>query len=74
MQVEIGGQRIDQHYGVWLEIWDELTQTSEKQNGYNHMIKGVDLLSPHSQEKYNTVTNNRHFVQKNVWTPIICCI
>jgi hypothetical protein len=38
VQVEIGGQRIDQHYGVWLEIWDELTQTSEKQNGYNHMI------------------------------------
>lgn len=38
VQVEVGGQRIDQHYGVWLEIWDELTQVSEKQNGYNHMI------------------------------------
>jgi len=23
---------------MWLEIWNELTQTSEKQNGYNHMV------------------------------------
>ena len=38
VEIEIGGQRIDKHYGVWLEIWNELTQTSEKQNGYNHMV------------------------------------
>ena len=38
VDIEIGGQRIDRQYGIWLEVWDELTQTSEKQNGYNHMI------------------------------------
>lgn len=38
VQVEIGGQRIDQQYGTWLEIWNDLTQTSEKENGYNHMV------------------------------------
>jgi hypothetical protein len=38
VDIEIGGQRIDRHYGLWLEIWDELTQTAEKQNGYNHMV------------------------------------
>lgn len=38
VSVEIGGQKIDKHYGEWLEIWDELTQTAEKRNGYNHMI------------------------------------
>lgn len=38
VQVEIGGQVIDKHYGEWLEIWDELTQTSEKQAGFNEMI------------------------------------
>lgn len=38
VSVEIGGQEIDKHYGVWLEIWDELTQTSEKQAGFNQMI------------------------------------
>ena len=38
VDIEIGGQRIDRHFGLWLELWDELTQTSEKRNGYNHMI------------------------------------
>jgi hypothetical protein len=38
VDIEVGGQRIDRHYGLWLEIWDELTQTAEKQNGFNHMI------------------------------------
>ncbi len=38
VSIEIGGQKIDKHYGTWLEIWDELTQVAEKQNGYNHMI------------------------------------
>lgn len=38
VSVDIGGQTIDKHYGIWLEIWDELTQTAEKANGYNHMV------------------------------------
>lgn len=33
VDIEIGGQRIDRHWGTWLEIWDELTQTAEKENG-----------------------------------------
>ena len=40
VDIEIGGQRIDRHFGLWLEMWDELTQTAEKQNGYNHMVLG----------------------------------
>ncbi len=38
VQVEVGGQIIDKQYGVWLEIWDELTITAEKEAGYNQMI------------------------------------
>lgn len=38
VDIEVGGQRIDRHYGLWLEIWNELTQVSEKQNGYAHMV------------------------------------
>ena len=30
VEVEIGGQRIDKHYGDWLHIWNELSQTSGK--------------------------------------------
>lgn len=38
VEVEIGGQRIDRHYGLWLDIWDELTQTAEKKVGYSQMV------------------------------------
>lgn len=24
VDIEIGGQRIDRQYGIWLEVWDEL--------------------------------------------------
>lgn len=37
VNVEIGGQPIDKHYGTWLEVWDELTQPAEKRDGYNAM-------------------------------------
>ena len=38
VKVEIGGQKIDEHYGIWLEIWSELTTPSEKQLGYQEMV------------------------------------
>ena len=37
--IEVGGQKIDSQYGEWLEIWNSLTQVSEKENGYNHMVR-----------------------------------
>jgi hypothetical protein len=38
VEVEIGGQRIDRHYGDWMHIWNQLTMTSEQQKGYFKMI------------------------------------
>ena len=38
VNIEVGGQKIDGQYGEWLEIWNALTQVSEKENGYNHMV------------------------------------
>ena len=40
--VEIGGQEIDKHYGWWMYIWQELTMTSEKAQGYKRMVGGQD--------------------------------
>jgi hypothetical protein len=37
VEVEIGGQRIDKHYGDWLAIWNELTQTAGHWDGYKTM-------------------------------------
>jgi len=43
-EVEIGGQRIDKHYGDWLHIYNELTQDDEKEEGYDEMIGNVARL------------------------------
>jgi hypothetical protein len=48
VNIEIGGQEIDRHYGDWLNIWNELTQTAEKEDGYNVMIGSTVALSPTS--------------------------
>lgn len=45
ISIEIGGQTIDKHYGDWLNIWNELTQTSEKLEGYEAMIGNVTSLT-----------------------------
>ena len=52
VSIEIGGQQIDKHYGDWLNIWNELTQTAEKEAGYNVMIGNTADL------KSNTSTPN----------------
>lgn len=38
VELEIGGQKIDTHYGDWLEIWSQLTVPAEKRMGYLEMI------------------------------------
>lgn len=38
VEVEIGGQRIDKHYGTWLSIWSSLTTTKGHETGYASMI------------------------------------
>ena len=45
VNIEIGGQEIDRHYGDWLNIWNELTQTAEKEDGYNVMIGSTTSLT-----------------------------
>ena len=45
VEVEIGGQRIDKHYGDWLNIWNELTQEPGKQAGYDNMVGNTITLT-----------------------------
>lgn len=47
VDIEIGGQRIDRHYGQWMHIWQELTLTKEHEDGFNAMIGNtVELTTP----------------------------
>ena len=43
VEIEIGGQRIDKHYGDWLHIWNELTQTEGHKAGYAQMVGGSSV-------------------------------
>jgi len=40
IELEIGGQRIDKHYSEWLYIWNELSMTAGKKDGYKLMVGG----------------------------------
>ena len=42
IELQIGGNVIDTHYGEWLEIWNELTIRESHKKGYYNMI-GKDI-------------------------------
>jgi len=58
VEVEIGGQRIDKHYGDWLHIWNELTQTAGHQSGYARMVGNVPRLTQVISGNAGTVDSN----------------
>jgi hypothetical protein len=48
VEIEIGGQQIDKHYGDWLHIWNELTLPCGKTRDYLKMVSelgGVSLAA-----------------------------
>jgi hypothetical protein len=45
VELEIGGQRIDKHYGQFMHIWQELTLSKEHEDGYNVMIGNTTALT-----------------------------
>lgn len=45
VEIQIGGAPIDKHYGVWLDVWYELTHTTGQERGYNAMIGDVPELT-----------------------------
>jgi len=38
VEVEVGGQVIDKHYGAWMKIWCDLTHGSDKKAMLNEML------------------------------------
>ena len=41
VEVEIGGQRIDKHYGEWLDIWSQLSCSDTEAMKLHSMINGT---------------------------------
>ncbi len=44
-KIEIGGSKIDEQYGDWLNIWYELTHKTGQERGYARMIGDVPELN-----------------------------
>lgn len=58
VELEIGGQRIDKHYGDWIHIWNELTQTAGHQLGYATMVGNTPYLTTPSATTGVTVAGD----------------
>jgi len=68
VEVEIGGQRIDKHYGDWMHIWNELTQTAGHQAGYANMVGNVPRLTqPVAAGSEESMPQTTLFVPLQFW-------
>ena len=66
VEVEIGGQRIDRHYGDWLHIWAELTQTAGHQIGYANMCGNIPSLT----SVVNATAASKTMAGEILWIPL----
>ena len=67
VEVEIGGQRMDKHYGTWLHIWNELTQTAGHQAGYANMVGNVPKLTQVSSGADGCVPSATLYIPLQFW-------
>ena len=68
--IEIGGQIIDEHYGEWLHIWNELSQKSGKQSGYANMVGNVPRLTQVIQGNNNTDKSSSTIPETTLYIPL----
>lgn len=45
IEIQIGGHKIDRHFGDWLNIWYELSANRDMEDVYFKMIGNVDVLT-----------------------------
>ena len=51
VELQIGGTKIDKHYGRWMHIWSQLTRTSGLDNSHEQMI-APEISTTNSHELY----------------------
>ena len=64
IDVEIGGNIIDRHYGMWLNIWSELTITESKKKAFNKLIGKID---GQTNINYNNDKNLNLYIPQYFW-------
>jgi len=67
VEVEIGGQRIDKHYGEWLHLWNELSQEPGLQSGYARMVGNVPRLVIPNNNDGGLVPSTTLYIPLQFW-------
>lgn len=67
VEVQIGGQTIDKHYGVWLSIWADLTVDMSKRNGYYDMIGDYNFFAFATNTR---ITNGNEIDPRRIYVPL----
>ena len=57
VELEIGGQKIDKHYGEWLYIWSELTETEGHRSAFDTMVGQTGDVSGAASEDNDAVAS-----------------
>ena len=73
VELQIGGQRIDKHYGQWLHIWNELTQEAGKQAGYAKMVGNIPQLTNLLVQGGEPCDNDCAGGEPNTWNEVVNC-
>jgi len=59
VEIEIGGQTIDKHYGQWMDVWSQLTHSQEQFHHLSRMLGGAqDTNAPSRTDNLPTFTRN----------------
>jgi hypothetical protein len=45
VEIQVGGTRVDRHYGQWLHIWGELTLSKSMEDTYKVMVGETSALT-----------------------------
>ena len=71
VELEIGGQLIDRHYGEWMNIWTELSTPAGRREGYDDMVGNlpflVDIAGGGTDYKDQNPAGKRFYVPLQFW-------
>ena len=51
VELEIGGQCIDKHYGLWMEVWTDLTHASDKSTMLGKLVNTTSVAAADNTQK-----------------------
>ena len=63
VEISLDGQILDRQYGIWLNIWNELTIPKSKQHAYNTMIGNISTCN--NPSLYNGNYNGKPGINDN---------